>query len=74
MDALEKLGWERTESESSVCYKHTRYLPLTEQNFVRIIFIDKDKNSVSIGNAHSLTKQELLALAEVVKEMENELL
>lgn len=60
MDALEKLGWSKTESTYGFFYV----------NDGRNIYILKTRSIVwdDYGNACSLYFSELLALAEVIKE------
>ena len=68
MDALEKLGWVRSETEKNILFKKSIYNPFTFGKNITSIRVSKSENEVSIYGC--LTKQELLALAEVVKEME----
>ena len=76
MDALEKLGWEKKESKKEIEYKCSKLYETMayEEETDFYIIINKKTKDVKMWNyedeATVLSKEELLALAEVVKEME----
>lgn len=75
MDKLEQLGWEKRETENSIEYEKTTSFRgfCGIEYFSTYITINKNTKAIEMydecEDVIGLTKQELLALAEIVKEM-----